>query len=219
MEQCNVKISKRHYYGQRSVPVSRDAAVIPTDRPSYYSKIIGGKHYGAIFNGPTRNTFYINGVETTSFIGEGDGITDYKTFESGCEHTYDFLLLDMGYLNTLGPTARIKGKSGYCVSLGNIPCIVTTEAKITTANTSGPVRYLWDISNGTIESGTGTDTIAFKSADVDTRKILIRCTVIDAYTSTVFEMYIMHKREQLVSKALVPTQVLQPADILKPRGT
>ena len=218
MEQCNVRMSKRHYYGQRSVPISRTGTVIPADRPSYYSKIVGGEHHAAIFNGPDRNRFYINGIETTPFINEGDAISGYKTFEGGCEHTYDFLLLDMGYLNTLGPTARIKGQSGYCISLSNTPCVIITEAKITTDNTSGAISYLWDISNGTIESGGDTDTVTFKSTDVNSRKILLRCTVTDAYTTTVFEVYIMHKRDQQVAKALVPTQTLHPADILKPRG-
>ena len=210
--------SKRNYYGQRSVPISRTGTVIPADRPSYYSKIINGDHYGAIFNSPDRNRFYINGVETTQFISEGDAISGWKTFESGCEHTYDFLLLDMKYYDGLGIRINIRGTCKSCDNNGITSCTIRTTHTAKVENASGNTDYNWEVAGGSLKSGQGTDTIVVETRGIYSVKVGVRCTATDTYTSAYDEEDCIHRRthNKIGDTILVPHVALKPAKDLVP---
>ena len=214
-------ISDRHEYSMNSIPTKTTNSNIPTDRPSYHSKVIDGVFYAAIFNGTFRNTYWINGVETEDdFLVEGQAISDWKTYEEGCEHSWDFMIKDMGYRSVLGPVVYINTiDMNRCTSIDNENCQILSTHKAVVNNVSGDLSYAWNVSNATIESGQGTDTVVIKTIDKVSRKILLQCVATDDYISTPETKEVIHYR---MSKdgynPLLPTTILEPSPILVPQG-
>lgn len=206
-------ISEKQDRARRSTETFR--AVTSTtsmDKPFYWSKIDSGVHKAAIYNdtgsyGDTDDKvrFFTDGVEVaTVHINRGESFTDCF-YDEGCDHSYGYVLRDIGYVAKLGFNASLTQLYiGRCSSLNGADCVATSSYKVSTdGNGVGDLSYTWTVIGGTISSGNGTDTIVVVTTGSEDVNLYIKVDVADDYTITTVDMNAVHSRSTKYDEVVI----------------
>ena len=87
--------------------------------------------------------------------------------------------------------------AGSCEYPSGSTCVATSTMQVTVEKAIGSVSYVWTVTNGTIESGDGTDTITvFTDSDKD-EDVDIKCEVTDSLTTVSRQVTITQERTRL----------------------
>ena len=183
----NISINTKHKRALRSIETKRlTDGTTSLDKPFYISQIVSGQHIASIFNDTEpKEKHYINGIETsTPQFNRGDSFTGCF-YDEGCDHTYSFLLKDMGYATKLGFDAYIERTvSGICVTQEGIDCTATSIYTIHTVDNVGNLTYSWTCIGGTINGSSTDRSVSISSSGISNVDIELTCVVSDQYTQT-----------------------------------
>jgi len=208
-------VSDHHRVGARSLPEKKLVdGVIASDKACMI--IVGDK--ASIFNRSIPyERHYVKGVETvTAQFRRGDSFSGALCYLEGIESTYDMLLHCYGYFKKFGPSVKIVSKVPSCSNDGSSACAITSSHRVDVDNASGDISYHWEVTNASLVSGQGTDTVQVTTIGIHSIEVGIRCTVTDKYISGHTEVAVIHERISEGKRKLVPRTMLKPRRDLTP---
>ena len=196
----NIDVSIKHKRSRRSIETKRlTSGITSLDKPFYASKVESGVHKASIYNdtepNQTYEKHYTNGVETNDvhFI-RGQSFTDCF-YDEGCDHFYQYVLKDMGYVDKLGFDAKIhKLVSGACTYVTGNTCKATSSYSVSTSGDIDDLSYLWVCTGGTIEGFNNQRQVNVSTDSNKREDFILECAVSDQYTTTIVKFRDSHSR-------------------------